>query len=131
MMVYQNGIYGGINNMPFWRSANIMTEEQLHAECYQWFHATFIPLRKMLFHVDNNSWNAAIGAKKKALGVVQGVSDFIFIVDFGVHFIEMKTGSGNQSKDQKEFMQMVRDRGHQYHVVRTFEEFKTLILELC
>jgi len=102
-------------------------EEILQAKCYQWFHNTFPLWRKMLFHVDNNSWNAIIGAKKKALGVNSGVSDLIFICFAEVIFIEMKTETGEQSDEQKDFQQKVEKRGMKYEIIRTEEAFKLYV----
>lgn len=102
-------------------------EEILQAKCYLWFHNTFPLWRKMLFHVDNNSWNAVIGAKKKALGVNSGVSDFVLILFAEVIWIEMKTPDGEQSEEQKDFQRKVEQRGHKYIILRTEEEFKRYI----
>ena len=106
-----------------------MTEEQLQAQCYQWFHNDLPMHRGMLFHVDNNSWNRTIGAKKKALGVNAGVSDFVFISFLGkTLWIEMKTDIGSQSAEQRKFQLQVAQRGHQYFVCRSFKEFQMIIL---
>jgi hypothetical protein len=102
-------------------------EEILQSKCYVWFHNAYPGLRKMLFHVDNNSWNRIIGAKKKALGVNAGVSDLIFISQGCVTFLEAKTESGKQTPEQKEFMNKVTERGHEYIIFRTFEQFKIII----
>ncbi len=104
-------------------------EEILQGKCYQWFHdePPFLLWRKMLFHVDNNSWNAVIGSRKKAMGVNSGVSDFILITMFNVYFIEMKTPTGELNDEQKIFRERVERRCHKYVVIRTFEEFKEFI----
>lgn len=108
-----------------------MTEEQLQAECYRWFWNKFIEERQMLFHVDNNSYNGIIGNRKKSLGVVKGISDFIFILPNGrTAFIEMKTEKGYQKPEQREFMHKVCERGHEYYICRSVDQFKTLILKL-
>lgn len=106
------------------------TEQQLQAECYQWFHANFISLRRMLFHVDNNSGNAIVGNQKKAQGVIRGPSDFVFITEFAVTFIEMKLPGRTQEPEQIDFMNKVRDRGHAYYLCYTFEQFKELICNI-
>ena len=102
-------------------------EEILQVKCYLWFHNTFPLWRKMLFHVDNNSWNAVIGAKKKALGVNSGVSDFVLILFAEVVWIEMKTLDGEQSEEQKDFQSKVEKRGHKYVIIRTLEIFQDFI----
>lgn len=102
----------------------------MHSRCAQWFWNTFHSERRMLIHVDNNSYNKIEGARKKAMGVVKGVSDFILILFEEVHFIELKTDKGIQKDEQIEFMDKVMRRGHNYHIVRSEQEFKDLIYSL-
>ena len=102
-------------------------EEQLQAACYLWFHNSFPLWRKMLFHVDNNSWNSIIGSKKKALGVAAGVSDIVLILFGEVIFIEMKTPKGEQNDEQRIFQERVERRGHKYVILRTLESFQQFI----
>lgn len=101
-------------------------ESQLQADCAFWFWNRFIAERRMLFHVDNNSYNRVIGSKKKALGVVSGPSDFIFIVD-SVIFIEMKLPGETQSDAQIDFMNKVVEKGHKYIIIEYFEQFKKYV----
>lgn len=102
-------------------------EAKLQAECFKWFWNTFPSERRMLFHVDNNSWNTIVGAKKKALGVVQGVSDMVLILDCSVEFLEFKTDTGAQSEEQIDFENKVTTRCHRYVVIRSMEQFKNYI----
>lgn len=104
-------------------------ESQLHAYCFQWFHNTFPPLRRMLHHNDNNSYNSIEGARKKSMGVIRGVSDFEFICFCGILFLEAKLPGETQSDEQIDFMNKVRERGHTYILFYTFEEFKNIILK--
>jgi hypothetical protein len=107
----------------------IMTEEQLHTECYRWFWNEYPNQRGLLFHVDNNSYNSVIGARKKALGVVSGVSDLILVLPRRVVFIELKVPGGKQSDAQVEFERNVGNRGHEYYLVYSLIEFKQIITE--
>ncbi len=104
-------------------------EDKLQSDCYRWFHNTFPLWRKMLFHVDNNSWNAVIGARKKALGVNAGVSDLVLILWCEVIWIEMKTPKGEQDEEQKIFQARVEARMHKYVIIRTLEEFQRFITQ--
>lgn len=106
-----------------------MTEEQLQAKCTQWFWNEFISLRRTLFHVDNNSWNAIIGAKKRALGVCKGPSDLVFVCYDKVIFMECKVGNNKQMPEQIDFQNKVEDLRHEYVIFRTFEEFRSIILK--
>jgi hypothetical protein len=105
-----------------------MTEEKLQSECFKWFWNTFPEERRMLFHVDNNSWNQVIGAKKKALGVCAGVADMIYVLPNGrVVFLETKIPGGSQSEVQKEFQLKIQDREHFYFIYTSIDQFKGLI----
>ena len=104
-----------------------MTEAQIQSECVRWFWNTYPEHRRMLFHVDNNSWNAIIGAQKKALGVVKGVSDLVLVLDGCVMFLEFKDETGVQKVEQEDFECKVKDRGHAYRVFRSVEQFKQII----
>lgn len=104
-----------------------MTEEQMQSECAIWFWNTFPLERRMLFHVDNNSVNGIVGARKKALGVCSGPSDLVFVND-KVYFIEMKLPWGVQSEEQKDFERKVSVRGHEYIIIRSVEAFQRFII---
>lgn len=82
----------------------------------------------MLHHNDNNSFNGIEGARKKAIGVVKGVSDFELVYQGGVLFMEGKMPGEKQLPEQVEFMNMVIDRGHEYVIFYSFEEFQRLII---
>ncbi len=77
----------------------------------------------------NNSHNRVAGNRAKAVGVVPGVSDLEFVW-YKVYFIELKTETGKQSDEQKDFEAKVERLGHVYLVIRSFEQFKTTICNL-
>lgn len=104
-----------------------LTHDQLQAECYLWFWNEYPGHRRTLIHVDNNSVNRIVGARKKALGVVRGPSDFILIAFGGIVCIELKVGRDVQSSEQEDFAKKVIERGGVYEIVSTFEQFKELI----
>ena len=78
----------------------------------------------------NNAKNQAHGAILKAMGMVSGVADLTYLSPNGVVFIELKTETGGQSPAQKEWERRVRERGYPYYVVRSVEDFKSLITDL-
>lgn len=85
-------------------------------------------LRKRIFAINNNSENAIKGAMNKAMGVVEGVSDMAFTVKGGkIVWIEWKTATGTQSNAQKEFEQVQVSLGAIYVIVRSEEEFLSVI----
>lgn len=67
--------------------------------------------------------------KMKSMGMVNGVSDTIVVLPNKTLFCEFKVQDGRQSEKQKEFQQIVTDLGHEYHVVRSLEQFKDIINE--
>lgn len=107
-----------------------MTEEQIQSECFKWFWNEYPSQRRMFFHVDNNSYNAIIGAKKKTLGVVKGVSDCILILNSNVIFIEFKDETGKQKDEQIDFENKVVERKHLYIIIRSVKQFKEFIWQV-
>ena len=111
-------------------TAPAMTETQMHAACFEWFWNTFHDHRRMLFHCDNNSANIIEGNKKKRMGVVKGVSDFVLILDGAVVFIELKIATGRQEPEQEDFERKVTERGHNYIIIRSLTQFKSFICQV-
>jgi len=105
-----------------------MTEDKLQSKCFQWHWNTFPKERGRLFHVNQKARNAIEGNRMKAMGVVPGVSDLIYLTPQGPVFIEMKTESGTQSGDQVKFQQLVESFGFKYIICRNFESFHQIFL---
>lgn len=108
-----------------------MTEDKLQSKCFQWHWNTFPKERGRLFHVNQKARNAIEGNRMKAMGVVPGVSDLIYLTPQGPVFIEMKTEVGTQSPAQKEFQAIVTGLGFAYHICRNFYEFHQIITRPC
>lgn len=112
-------------------------EAKIQSECFIWYNNTyclkFHEPRGLMFSVPNElgGKNAISTALAKSTGLMSGVSDTIVILPNGrLIFVEFKTSKGVQSKSQKEFEQRVTSHGYGYYIVRSFEEFKELILIL-
>lgn len=105
-----------------------MSEDKLQSTCFQWHWNTFPDQRGRLFHVNQKARNAIEGNRMKAMGVVPGVSDFIYLQSPGPLFIEMKTEDGKQSPEQVKFQRLVESLGFQYIICRSFSHFKQLFL---
>lgn len=106
-------------------------EEKLQAECFQWHWNTYPHLRKTLFHVQQKAKNKIEGAKFKAMGVVQGVSDLILVCPGKTVYIELKVEGGRQSKEQIDFQKIIEEYGCQeYYLVRSLEEFQQMVKQL-
>lgn len=108
------------------------TEARLQSQCFQWCWNEHPETRYLLFHVENERTDANVidGARRRAMGLIAGVSDLILLMARGGYhglLIEMKTEIGYQSKAQKEWQARVERQGYKYIVCRTFEQFKQII----
>lgn len=105
-----------------------MTEHRLQQECFLWHWNTHPAERGCLWHVNNNARNRIQGAVLKAIGVVKGVSDLHYLRPDGVTiYIEVKLPGERQSPAQQQWQKLVEDRGGEYHIITTLEEFQNLI----
>jgi hypothetical protein len=98
-----------------------MTEEQLQAECFQYVWNQRPDKRKRLRLVLNNPKNKREGGKLKAMGLMAGVADHMYIASPMV-WLECKLPEGVQSNEQKDFQKLVESFGHKYHIYRSKEE---------
>ena len=108
------------------------TEDQLQADIYKWYNNNFClkthKPRHSIFAVPNGGLRTKREAVKlKATGVRAGVSDLIVIQPNRVLFVELKKTNGRQSDNQKEFENIVNNLGFEYYVVRSLEEFKSIL----
>lgn len=110
----------------------IMTEQQLQADCFRWFHnePKLFHLRRLLHCNMNNQTNAIAGNRAKAVGVMPGTSDLELILQDTVAFIELKLPGNTQSDEQIDFEKKVKALGHLYFLIYSLEEFKELIWTL-
>ncbi len=111
------------------------SESKLQSECYQWYNNNYClkihKPRGLMFSIPNElGGRNAIGTMMaKAIGLTAGVSDTIVILPSGkLLFVEFKTSTGRQSDKQKEFEKIVSELGFEYKIIRTFEEFKKMIV---
>jgi hypothetical protein len=78
--------------------------------------------------VHNNPRNATDGARLKAMGMVAGVSDMIYLRDgLPPLCIELKLPDGIQSKVQKDWQKVAESVGCEYVIIRSLSEFQDLI----
>ena len=104
------------------------SELRIQQECYIWLNNEYPYLRGLFFKITNENKNRISGAIGKATGVVPGVADTCLLVPFkNAHFIEFKTPKGKQSLNQKLWEKTIKAIDYNYSIIRTVEEFQTLI----
>ena len=115
-------------------------ESYTQQACVAWFNAQYPSLSGLLFAVPNDGRRTMKmvrtstgyktvcvgGSRKKAEGLVAGVSDLILLVPrggFGSLCIELKTSVGRQSSTQKEWQRKAEMAGNKYIICRNVESF--------
>lgn len=101
-----------------------LEEFKLQAQCFRYHWNERPQERGRLFTVNNNSGGKFEGAIMKAMGVVAGVADMMYLSDAGLIALEFKTPTGRQSPAQKEWQAVIEAAGYRYVIIRTFQEFK-------
>lgn len=103
-----------------------MTEDQLQQQIVTYFHNTYPEHRGMLFEVNNKTDK---GAHRRALGLVPGASDLLYIDTKGIaHAMELKApGTRHDVKHlekQLNWGQRVALRGGSTSFIFSLEQFK-------
>ena len=107
-----------------------MKEFKLQAQCFQHHWNNYPEERGLLFTVNNNSSSKYDGSVMKAMGIVAGVSDMVFLHPSGPVLLEFKTEVGRQTDKQKWWQSVVEAAGFRYRIIRSFDEFLKILLEL-
>ena len=98
-----------------------------------WFRNTYCLVfhkpKYCIFSVPNDGKDIKEQLRKKATGLLPGVSDLIVVLENKVLFVEVKDDKGIQSKNQIIFQTTVNNLGHYYYLVRSIDEFKNMIYE--
>jgi len=104
-----------------------MTEEQLQNEIVVFYRNNYQMNGKgLIFSVANESTYK--NKVFKATGTMAGVSDLIVVTPEKTIFVELKTEIGVQSEVQKKFQKSIENLNHEYHLVRSLQQFKEVIL---
>ena len=99
-----------------------MSEDQLQAEIFLWHWNNMPQERGLLFHVNQKARNAIEGNRMKAMGVIPGPSDLIYLKPGGKPVLmELKTDNGVQSPAQKQWQATVEAAGYEYFIIRSLE----------
>ena len=106
-------------------------ESKLQQQCVAWFRMQYPQYAMLLTHPANEgNGNRVTGAIHKAEGTTPGIPDLLLFVpaEFDCMYcglgLELKTASGRQSKQQKDFQQMFQAAGYCYIVIRSLDEFR-------
>jgi hypothetical protein len=96
-------------------------EDQFQAATFQYINAAYPRLRKLVFHVPNESaTNDVIRMQLKSKGVVPGIPDIVCVCPiFG---LELKMPKGTQSDAQKLIERVWSENGITYALCRSAEE---------
>lgn len=107
-------------------------ESRTQSACVKWFAYRYPELRGLLFSVPNGARVRLSQARiLKAEGLTKGVSDLILFAPRGQYHalcIEMKSGKGRQSPEQKEWQKTVEQNGYKYSVCRNLLDFQRTIV---
>lgn len=106
-----------------------MSEEQMQAKAFQnlWNDPKRFDLRGRVRTINNNSTGIVRGALNKSMGVMKGTPDMFYIIDHGIVWLEWKTEKGRQTPEQRDFQYMIERSGGFYYLIRSEEEFLTII----
>lgn len=113
--------------------ANKREEDILQAEIVKWYNNNYclstFEKRGIIFSVPNGGTRNKIEAMiLKATGLLAGVSDLIVILpNSKILFIELKNEKGIQHEKQKDFENRINKLNLPYYLIRSLEQFKTII----
>jgi len=111
------------------------TENNLQQSIFLFFHNTYCLKshnpRAIIFSIPNGGTrNIREAMTFKATGLLKGASDLVVIFPNGkLCFVELKTNTGTQKPEQKDFESRVSILGYEYHLIRSLDEFKLLTLK--
>jgi len=102
-------------------------ENKIQQEIVQWFRKTYYG-KGIIFSVPNERSGGYMAMRDLLqTGLLSGVSDLVIVLPNKVMFVELKNAKGKQSDKQKRFEEAVKKLNHEYHLVRSLEEFKSIL----
>ena len=106
------------------------SESQLQAQCVTWLWNEHPETRGLFFAVNNNSEHVARAMQRRAIGLIPGVSDDLFMWHQKLYCFEFKTETGRQSPAQISWEKKVTEHGFDYYIIRNFETFQHIIMQI-
>jgi len=107
-----------------------LSEDQIMALCFEYANNTYKSLRFFgIFHIPNERKSTKnFRYKSKAIGIRSGLPDFqIILPDGKIFWVELKKEGGTQKKNQKKCEQWMKERGLEYYLINSVEDFKKLV----
>lgn len=106
-------------------------EDRVQQEIVFWFRNTYCTKlsspRCSIFSVPNERKNTRELMQLMQMGLLPGVSDLIVCVPSRVIFVEVKTETGTQQQNQRDFQEVITRLGLTYILVRSLEDFQQQI----
>ena len=103
-----------------------MSEASLQQSIIIWFRNNYQMNGKgLIFSVANESTYK--NKTFKNTGTMAGVSDLIVVLPNKTIFVELKTETGIQSDKQKIFESKIKELNQEYYLIRSLEQFKTIL----
>lgn len=107
------------------------TESKIQQEIVLYYRNNYCLMhhepQHIIFSVPNESKSKNETLNKMAIGMLSGVSDLIIMRPKETIFVEVKTEIGQQSDKQKRFQLIVENLGFRYLLVRSLEQFKSIL----
>ena len=106
--------------------SSVYSEDRIQQEIFIHINNTYCRIglsdRGIIFHVPNQRISKLERIKLAAIGVLSGVSDLVFIYKGKHLYLEIKTTTGTQSPDQKDFQSRIEANGFKYYLLRSLAD---------
>ena len=113
------------------RDIHRVSEHDAQVALFEW--AAHVPELEWMFAIPNGTRTSmGIARRMKAEGVKKGISDICLPLPRGGScglFIEMKSGTGSASPEQKAFITAMREAGYLAYICRGFDAARAVILQ--
>jgi hypothetical protein len=107
------------------------TETKIQQDCFIWFNNNYClnhhNPKCVIYSIPNDSESKEETLRKMATGMRSGASDLVVMFPNKSIYIEMKTPTGTQSDNQKQFQKDIENLGFEYCLARSIEQFKEII----
>jgi len=111
--------------------SNNQTESKIHQSCYKFLHNNYPDLRKVVWHTRNEGdYSQYEQSIIKSLGITKGVADLVMLYGGNFYGIEIKAPGQNPRPSQTKWGTAIEKQGGEYHVIRSLDEFKSLIKDI-